>query len=872
MWNPHLPSDLQIQPASVSVDLNPVLQNVTSGDRVSSDSSCGDGTDAPHSDGASAPSEVDVDATHGEASHSRIVDDGPPDTSDVGTPFDVETDSPCAVDVSNQVQKRICDESNTLVGNIGKNVDSHVQDPAISSVLINHNSFLDREGNLNPNSIELPKSISLQLIKSAQESDPLCRKVRLELQNCESYKLSANVELILRNDLIHKVNHSHSNAYSLFIPNQLVPLFLKIFHDQMGHLSYNYVAEKISKSFYFENLYCVVQDYIRKCVICQKDTTNRHHKNVPSDPIELTDMPFSHIALDYVTHFDTSHSGNTYLLTVIDVATRYGNAIPVKTLTAEESIEKLKSLHILKFGFPKKITTDNGRQFTSVLFSNFCKDNNIKHVRTSPMHPQSNGISESFNGTLSDMIKHSCLDDPRSWDDHVDQLLFSYNSTKRSGTKFTPHELVFTYTPHDNISIESTLPEAVPLGEFVIIKHLDAIDDRRMAKDNLCSSQNVNKALTDISAIPRTLSIGDQVLMKTQSRSRGKMKLRWNGPYPVTNCLSEKNFEILVNGQKRSYHIDLLKLFNANDDLTIPDDSDTSTNDDDDAMINNVGFLPVYDVEKDITVSKICSDVSVGAKVQSLLDDFPNLYSDKSSVTNVLTCEISLSDNTPVKKLPYPVPLSYRTKFKETLDQMLEDDVIEPSSSDYSSPCIIVPKKDSDELRIVVDYKSLNSKVVKDREPISNTQAIFSSLSSCKYFSTIDLRHGFWQIPLTEQSRKYTAFITEFCLFQFKVLPFGITTGPAVFSRLMRKVFVNTPNVYTFLDDVFIATPTLEEHFETLNNVFTLLSNANLKINLKKSHFCAESINLLGQTLNSEFVHPQLKKIDAINNFVLPRT
>ena len=433
---------------------------------------------------------------------------------------------------------------------------------------------------------------------------------------------------------------------------------------------------------------------------------------------------------------------NTYLLTAIDVAARYGNVIPVKTLTAEESIEKLKSLHILKFGFPKKITTDNCRQFTSVLFSNFCKDNNIKHVRTSPLHSQSNGISERFNGTLNDMIKHSCLDDPRSWDDHVDQLFFSYNSTKRSGTKFTPHELVFTYTPHDNISIDSNPTEAVQLDEFVINKHLDAVDDRGMAKDNLCSSQNVNKARTDKSAIPRTLNIGDQVLMKTQSRSRGKMKLRWNGPYPVTNCLSEKNFEILVNGQKRSYHIDLLKLFNANDDLTIPDDSGTSANDDDDAMINNVGFLPVYDVEKDITVSKICSDVSVGAKVQSLLDDFPNLYSDKSYVTNVLTCEIPLSDDTPVKKLPYPVPLSYRAKFKETLDQMLEDDVIELSRSDYSSPCIIVPKKDLDKLRIVVDYKSVNSKVVKDREPISNTQAIFSNLSSYKYFSTIDLRHA----------------------------------------------------------------------------------------------------------------------------------
>ena len=93
---PHLPSDLQIQPASFSVDLNPLLQNVTSG--VSSDSSCGDGADAPHSDGASAPSDVNVDASHGEASHSRIVDNGLPDSIDVGTPFDAETDSPSAVD------------------------------------------------------------------------------------------------------------------------------------------------------------------------------------------------------------------------------------------------------------------------------------------------------------------------------------------------------------------------------------------------------------------------------------------------------------------------------------------------------------------------------------------------------------------------------------------------------------------------------------------------------------------------------------------------------------------------------------------------------------------------------------------------------
>ena len=83
--------------------------------------------------------------------------------------------------------------------------------------------------------------------------------------------------------------------------------------------------------------------------------------------------------------------------------------------------------------------------------------------------------------------------------------------------------------------------------------------------------------------------------------------------------------------------------------------------------------------------------------------------------------------------------------------------------------------------RLVIDYRSLNTKLTKDREPISNSQAIFASLHGCKYFTTIDLKNGFWQIPLDPESRKYTAFITEFDLFQFKILPFGICNGPAVF-------------------------------------------------------------------------------------------
>ena len=151
-------------------------------------------------------------------------------------------------------------------------------------------------------------------------------------------------------------------------------------------------------------------------------------------------------------------------------------------------------------------------------------------------------------------------------------------------------------------------------------------------------------------------------------------------------------------------------------------------------------------------------------------------------------------------------------------------------------------------------------------------QSIFARIPKCRYYSVIDLKTGFYQIPLSEESRKYTAFTTEFGLFQFKVLPFGISNGPAEFSRLMRGLFPDHPNIFTFLDDILIATETLSEHMKCLEHVFETLKSANLKVNLKKCHFCVEEIDFLGQTLSENFISPQSEKVQAILDFPLPES
>ena len=161
------------------------------------------------------------------------------------------------------------------------------------------------------------------------------------------------------------------------------------------------------------------------------------------------------------------------------------------------------------------------------------------------MHPNSNGICERFNGTISNMIKHSCQDDLRSWDDSVHKFVFYYNNTVRSGTKFSPPELISTFIPHNlNDRNIPNVSENLDLNTFAINKNLDVVDNRRLAKQNLIDSQLASKSRLDKPAIARKLKIGDNVLFKVQPNARSKMEPRWKGPYKVVDCLSDKNYII----------------------------------------------------------------------------------------------------------------------------------------------------------------------------------------------------------------------------------------------------------------------------------------------------------------------------------------
>ncbi|KAG1139274.1 hypothetical protein G6F37_013186 [Rhizopus arrhizus] len=206
---------------------------------------------------------------------------------------------------------------------------------------------------------------------------------------------------------------------------------------------------------------------------------------------------------------------------------------------------------------------------------------------------------------------------------------------------------------------------------------------------------------------------------------------------------------------------------------------------------------------------------------------------------------------------------------QDEVDKMLKAKVIRPSNSPWSSPPILVPKPDGS-MRLCNNYRGINAVTKKDKYPLPRMDDIIDKLSGAQWFSSIDLKSGYWQIPVAEQDKCKTAFSTPSGLYEYNVMPFGLTNAPATFARFMAQILGTFPNAIVYLDDVLIFSPTKEAHKEHVFEVLRILNQWNLKLNLAKCKFFQQEAAFLGFIVTRNGLKSNPAKVDPIRTWPRP--
>lgn len=256
--------------------------------------------------------------------------------------------------------------------------------------------------------------------------------------------------------------------------------------------------------------------------------------------------------------------------------------------------------------------------------------------------------------------------------------------------------------------------------------------------------------------------------------------------------------------------------------------------------------------------------------------DIFTLDDDKMTVNNLYTQTLRLNDTEPVYQRNYRLPKCHKDEIERQVENLLKNELIEPSCSNYNSPIILVPKKSTDpdkRWRMCIDYRRLNKKLIADKHPLPRIVDILDSLGNARYFSVIDLFSGFHQVPLHENSRDMTSFSTEKGAFRWKVLPFGLNVSPNSFSRMMQMAFAGLPpqHAFIYIDDVVVIGRTEKHHLSNLRDVFRIFRKCNLKINPTKCQFFRKEVTFLGHLCTEHGVKPDPRKNHAVKNYPRPK-
>jgi len=321
-------------------------------------------------------------------------------------------------------------------------------------------------------------------------------------------------------------------------------MFMTHSHPMGGHFGIDATYEKIKNRYYWKGMYGDIKNYIKYCDNCQR--RGKKGGTGSLNPIEVTG-PFEMIGIDFVGPLPRTKHGNKYILVTTDYLTKWPEVKATKEATAKVVKDFIYKEIICRHGCPKIILSDRGSHFRNEVVDKLCAQFKIKHKLSSPYHPQTNGLVERFNRTLCESLA-KVIEEENQWDEHIEEVLFAYRTTKHNTTKKTPFELVYgrkAKLPIDNHEEERIIKQDIyQISKEENLKRMyeiiNSTHEREEALTNITKSQEKQKERFNSNLKETVFEIGDKVLLKDSSKEKrwsGKLTDNWKGPYIIQKVI-----------------------------------------------------------------------------------------------------------------------------------------------------------------------------------------------------------------------------------------------------------------------------------------------------------------------------------------------
>lgn len=323
-----------------------------------------------------------------------------------------------------------------------------------------------------------------------------------------------------------------------------------------GHLGITKTIEKLKHRFYWVGCQQAVADWIANCTQCMaaKGPTRRSRGQMQQ---YNSGAPFERIAMDVAGPFPVSNSGNKYVLVVMDYFSKWPEVYAIPNQEAKTIVNVFVNNWICRFGVPSELHSDQGRNFESTIFREMCELYGIRKTRTTPLHPQSDGMVERFNRTLEEYLRKVVSADQRDWDEHIQKFLLAYRSATHDSTSRTPARVIFGMELKLPGDLEfGTTPASGPANSDENYPAQDDLNNlHEFVRNKIKMVSNKMKARYDRAANSEGFHEGQLVLLFNPQRKKGlspKLQTHWEGPYKVIKRINDVVYRIQKSQSPRA--------------------------------------------------------------------------------------------------------------------------------------------------------------------------------------------------------------------------------------------------------------------------------------------------------------------------------